>query len=97
MREPGTGLLAAAAAIFGVCCGLPVLATLGALGFLAGLSTTSWVLIVLGVVATGLGGWTFLGRRRRPGVEFTRPQPGCSRERVAGTSEEPTVGEGALT
>lgn len=92
MREPtpGTGLLATAAAIFGVCCGLPVLATLGVLGFLAGLSTTSWVLIVLGVVATGFGGWTFLGRRRRPGVQFPRRQPG-SRERVAGTSEEPTL------
>ena len=90
MREPGTGLLAAAAAIFGVCCGLPVLATLGAFGFLAGLSTTNWVLIVLGVVATGLGGWTFLGRRGRPGVELPRRQPRRSREQVAGMSEEPT-------
>ncbi len=77
-RTPGTGLLAAAAAVFGVCCGLPVLATVGALGFLAGVSTTSWVLIVLGVVATVIGGWTFLGRGRLAGVESPRCQPGAS-------------------
>lgn len=36
-RTAGARLLAAAAAAVGICCGLPVLATLGALEFLAGL------------------------------------------------------------
>lgn len=89
-RTAGAGLLAAAAAAVGICCGLPVLATLGALGFLAGLSTTSWALITLGVVATVLGGWTFLGRRRRPCVESAGRKPVGGPERVAGASEEHT-------
>ena len=90
-RTSGTGLLAAAAAVFGVCCGLPVLATLGALGLLAGLSTTSRVLIGLGAVATVIGGWTYLGRRRRFGVESPGRRPEGSPRRVAGASEEPTL------
>lgn len=90
-RTPGTGLLAAAAATVGICCGLPVLATLGALGFLAGLSVTSWALVVLGAVAAVIGGWSFFGRRRRAGVESTAPQQGSRRHRIVGTSEKPTL------
>ena len=90
-RTPGTGLLAAAAAIFGVCCGFPVLATLGAMGFLAGLSTTSRVLIVLGAVATVIGGWTVLGRRRRGGAESPHNQPEGNPRRVTRASEEATL------
>lgn len=89
-RTAGAGLLAAAAAAVGICCGLPVLATLGALGFLAGLSTTNWVLTAVGVVATVIGGWTLLGRSSRSRVEFPGRQPEGSPRRVAGTSEEPT-------
>lgn len=65
MREstPGIGWAAAAAAL-GICCGIPVLATLGALGFLAGLSMTSWTLVVLGAVAAVAGGWSFFGRTK---------------------------------
>ena len=74
-RTAGAGLLAAAAAAVGICCGLPVLATLGALGFLAVLSTTSWLLIGLGAVGIVTGGWTFLGRSRRSGVESPGRQP----------------------
>lgn len=87
-RALGTGLLAAT---LGICCGLPVLATLGALGFLTGLSTTNWVLIGLGAVATVIGGWTVLGRRRRSGVESPGRQAERSHWRVAGASEEPTL------
>lgn len=62
-RTPGIGLAAAAAAL-GICCAIPMLATLGALGFLAGLSMTSRTLVVLGAVTAVAGGWSFLGRTK---------------------------------
>lgn len=64
MREGTPGIGWAAAAALGICCGIPVLATLGALGFLAGLSMTSWTLVVLGAVVAVAGGWSFLGRTK---------------------------------
>lgn len=53
-RVPGLGLAALFGAV-GICCGLPVLATLGLLGFLAGVSLASWTLVGLGVVLAVLG------------------------------------------
>jgi len=90
-RTPGTGLLAAGAAVLGICCGLPLLATLGALGFLAGLSMTSWVLVVLGAVAAVIGGWTFSGRRRRTAADPSACQRGSVHQQVAGTCEKPVI------
>ena len=90
-RTPGTGLVAAAPAALGICCGIPLLATLGALGFLAGLSMTSWMLVVLGAVAAAVGGWGVAGRGRRAGVDSSACQPRSTHQRVAGTSEKPIL------
>ncbi|MBA2443988.1 MAG: hypothetical protein H0V49_01485 [Nocardioidaceae bacterium] len=79
-RNPGTGLVAPAAAALGICCGIPLLATLGALGFLAGLSMTSWMLVVLGAVAAVVGGWGVFGRGRRAGVDSSTCQPGSTHQ-----------------
>ena len=38
-----------------VCCGVPVLASLGVLGAIAGLSFGNWVVIVVGIGAAGAG------------------------------------------
>ena len=91
-RTPGIGLVAAAAAALGICCGIPVLAAVGALGFLAGLSMTSWMLVVLGAVAAVVGGWRAFGRRRRAGVDSSACQPGRTHQPITGsTSERPIL------
>ncbi|WP_041546441.1 MULTISPECIES: hypothetical protein [unclassified Nocardioides] len=64
-RGSGVGVVATAAAGLGLCCGLPLLASLGALGLLAGLSTGTWILVAVGATIAGFGGWRVVGRRRR--------------------------------
>lgn len=56
--------IVAVVGVFGFCCGLPVLLSLGVLGAVAGLSLQSWVLIVL---ALGLAilGWARWAKGRR--------------------------------
>ena len=58
--------IVAVAGVFGLCCGLPVLLSLGVLSAAAGLSRQSWALIGLGLVLAILG-WVrraHRGRRR---------------------------------
>ncbi len=54
------GPIAALAGVLGVCCGLPVLLSLGALGAFAGASMQSWALVAVGLVLVVAGGvrWT---------------------------------------
>lgn len=56
---------AAVAGVLGLCCGLPVLVSLGVLGAVAGLSLQSWALIGLGLVLAVVGGARRARRRRR--------------------------------
>lgn len=58
MRDRGSSIapITAAAGVIGLCCGLPVLLSLGVLGAVAGLSLQSWVLIGLGL-GLGVLGW----------------------------------------
>ncbi len=56
------GPLAAVAGILGLCCGLPVLLSLGMLGAVAGISLQSWALLALGLVVAVVG-WTNWARR----------------------------------
>jgi hypothetical protein len=56
--------IAAVAGALGLCCGLPVLLSLGVLGAVAGLSLQNRALIGLGLVLAVLG-WTWRARRRR--------------------------------
>jgi len=55
---------AAVGSALGLCCGLPVLFSLGVLGSVAGLSVSSWALIGLGLVLAALG-WAWWVRRRQ--------------------------------
>ena len=47
--------IAGVAGVLGLCCGLPVLLSLGVLGTLAGLSLQSWALIGVGLVVAVVG------------------------------------------
>lgn len=49
----------------GLCCGLPVLLSLGFLGAVAGLSLGSWVLITLGLATVAMAVWSRHERRHR--------------------------------
>ncbi len=54
----------AVAGAFGLCCGLPVLLSMGVVGAIAGWSLQSWVLIGLGLVLAAVG-WARWARGRR--------------------------------
>lgn len=71
-RAQGIGLVAGA---LGICCAIPVLATLGLLGFLAGLSLASWALIGLSAAAAALGGWQLFRRARRSEADSSVARP----------------------
>ncbi|MBD8869320.1 hypothetical protein [Nocardioides donggukensis] len=67
------GPIAAVAGAVGLCCGLPLLLSLGVLGAVAGLSLQSWALIGLGLLLALVGGarWARHGRRPVPTTEVT--------------------------
>lgn len=68
------GAAGAVVGAFGLCCGLPVLLSLGFLGLSAGISPGSWVLIVLGLVTVAFALRRRYERRHRP------PTHGAARE-----------------
>jgi len=55
--------VAALAAMLGLCCGLPLLLSLGVLGAAAGVSVQSWALLAAGLVVAVVG-WATRSRRR---------------------------------
>lgn len=55
--------VAAVVGMLGVCCGLPVLLSLGVLGAGAGVSAQSWALVAAGLVLA-VAGWVRPSRRR---------------------------------
>jgi len=57
------GAVATAAGVLGICCGLPVLLSLGLTGALAGMSLGSWLLIGSGLAVAAFDVWR-RGRRR---------------------------------
>ncbi len=63
---PPVAAVAAFAGVLGLCCGLPVLLSLGVLGAIAGLSFQSWALIGLGLLVAVVGGVRWINRRRTP-------------------------------
>lgn len=56
--------IAAVGGVLGLCCGLPVLLSLGVLGAVSGLSVSSWALITLGLALAALGGARWVRGRR---------------------------------
>ena len=67
---------AAVGSALGLCCGLPVLFSLGVLGAVAGLSVSSWGLIGLGLVLVALGSARWVRRRQRtaPRCQVSAPR-----------------------
>ncbi len=66
------GPIAAVAGVLGICCGLPVLLSIGMVGAIAGWSLQSWALIGLGLAVAAVG-WTRWARSRRS--DHTRHDP----------------------
>lgn len=60
------GPIAAMAGVVGLCCGLPVLFSLGIAGAIAGWSLQSWALTGLVLAAAGWARWARGRRRDRP-------------------------------
>lgn len=58
------GSIAAVVGAFGLCCGLPVLLSMGVVGAIAGWSLQSWALLGLGLVLTAVI-WARWARGRR--------------------------------
>ena len=78
--------IAAVAGALGLCCGLPILLTLGVVGTIAGWSLESWALIGLGLVLGALG-WVRIRRARR---QHRSCQPSGAAQPVdAGTAQTP--------
>lgn len=91
-RTPRIGVVAVAAAGLGICCAVPLLVSLGVLGLVAGLSTSTWILIVVGAATALLGGWRVLGRERRACLEPSACRPGAAHQPDTETTlENPTL------
>lgn len=65
-RMGTVGPVVAVVGAVGICCGLPMLLSLGLLGAVAGMSLQSWALIGVGLVLVVLGWVTRVRRRRCP-------------------------------
>lgn len=84
--------MAAVAGTLGICCGIPVLATLGLLGVVTGLSLTSWTLICLGAGAAALGGWRLLRREHGADSDSSDCPPRRAHQQVTRTPPQtPTL------
>ncbi len=83
------GPIAAVAGVFGLCCGLPVLLSLGVVGAIAGWSLQSAALIGLGValLAVGLARWA--KHRRSPDLTCDLRSPSAYQDTTShGTSDD---------
>lgn len=68
------GPIAAVAGAFGLCCGLPLLLSMGVVGAVAGWSLQSWALIGVGLALASVG-WARWAIRRRHDQTCHRPIP----------------------
>jgi hypothetical protein len=66
------GPIAAVAGVLGLCCGLPVLLSIGMVGTIGGWSLQSWALIGVGLAAAAVG-WARWARSRRDDDTCRRP------------------------
>jgi len=85
-----TAPVVAIAAAVGLCCGLPVLLSLGVLGATAGLSRQSWALMGLGLGLAVLG-WVRLTRHRRSTGPHCDLIPRAPQDRVPDQTPDPSL------
>jgi len=72
-RPPRGAEVARLAALgLAVCCGLPVLLSVGAGVTVAGVGLRSWLLGAAGLVIAAAGGWRYRRRRARSGASDDR-------------------------
>lgn len=91
------GPIAAVAGMLGLCCGLPVLLSIGAVGTVVGWSLQSWALIGLGLAVAAIG-WARWTRSRRADDTCRRPRSSTHVDAGPGqTSESTTDAIGATT
>ncbi len=86
--------IAAVAGALGLCCGLPVLLSLGVVGAIAGWSMQSWALIGLGLALAAVG-WARLVRGRRHGKSYQ--DPGAAPSTEAATAQTTSGNSDATT
>ena len=72
-RIGAIGPIAAAAGAVGLCCGVPLLLSLGVLGAVAGISVQSWVLIALGLMLGVVGAARWSRRRAQAQRDEVHP------------------------
>jgi hypothetical protein len=85
-RVPTIAPIAAIAGALGLCCGLPVLLSLGVVSAIAGWSPQSWALIGLGFALTALG-WARLVRGRQHNESYQQSGADTS------TAAQTTIGD----
>ncbi len=84
------GPIAALAGGFGLCCGLPVLLSMGVVGAIAGWSLQSWALIGLGLVLAAAG-WARWARSRRHDHTCHRPVPAAHKDAAPDQTADSTT------
>jgi type IV secretory pathway TrbD component len=98
MRDRGSSIapIAAIAGVVGLCCGLPVLLSLGVLGAVAGLSLQSWALIGLGLALAAFGSARRVMARRSADRSQDAAGPRAAQDRSAdATRDTATDGTGS--
>ena len=87
------GPIAAVAGVLGICCGLPVLLSIGMVGAIAGWSLQSWALIGLGLAVAAVG-WARWSRSRRSDSTRHHPLPGVHENAAPDQAADNTTPEG---
>lgn len=92
---PGRGSLvplAAGATALGVCCGLPLLASLGVAGVITGLSVGSWIAVVVASLAAVIGVLRWRRRRVRCEPHRAGAETGSSSAAIDGATLDREAG-----
>lgn len=78
-RMGAIGPIAALAEVLGLCCGLPVLLSMGVLGAFAGASLQSWALVAVGLVLAVAGGMRWARHQSSAGTTCDVPMTAAAK------------------
>lgn len=82
-RRAAVGPIVALSGALGVCCGLPMLLSLGVLGAVAGVSLQIWVVVGVGLALVGVGGTRWATRPASQNCDLPAPRTAPSQCRPA--------------